>query len=55
MLLHDVTRCFRRVFKKPYKIVFLNTLLLDAKKRKNKKKRVKIYTPFWGVLKTGRT
>ena len=45
LLLHDGTRCFRRVCKKPYKNrVFLSTLLLDAEEtekrriKKNKKK-----------------
>ena len=61
MLLHDVTRCFRRVCKKsPIKIGFFgHTLLLDAeeteKRRKKKEKAQKKFTPkFWGALKTGR-
>ena len=41
MLLHDVTRCFRRVFKKPYNIVYLKTLLLDAKNNKHPNKKAK--------------
>ena len=41
LLLHDVTRCFRRVCKKSYKNrFFLSTLLLDAEEtetQENKK------------------
>ena len=52
-MLHDVTRCFRRVFKKPYKNSFcLNTVLLDAKQtekhEKKNKKRQNTYTLFGG-------
>ena len=58
LLLHDVTRCFRRVCKKPYKNrFFLSTLLLDAEEteKKKKKKAPKKVTPyFWVALKTGR-
>ena len=54
LLLHDVTRCFRRVCKKPYKNrVFLSTLLLDAEeteKKKKKKGQKKSNTHFWGGL-----
>ena len=53
LLLHDVTRCFGRVFKKPYNNSFsLNTLFLDAKQRKHPPpKRLKtriFYTSFLG-------
>ena len=60
LLLHDVTRCFRRVCKKPYKSrFFLGTLLLDAEeteKRKKKKKgkgQKKSNTQFLGGLENG--
>ena len=36
MLLHDVTRCFRRVFKNPIKIVFFEHLVARCKKQKEK-------------------
>ena len=53
LLLHDGTRCFRRVCKKPYKNSFFwHALLLDAeeteKRRKNKKKAQKKVTPIFG-------
>ena len=50
LLLHDVTRCFRRVCKKPYKkCVFLSTLLLDAEEtEKRKKKRPKKSNTHFG-------
>ena len=42
LLLHDVTRCFRRACKKSYKIrIFLSNLLLDAEEteKQEEKKR----------------
>ena len=57
LLLHDGTRCFRRVCKKPYKSrVFWPNLLLDAEEtEKRRKKGPKKVTPkFWVALKTGR-
>ena len=58
LLLHDGTRCFRRVCKKTYKNrFFLSTLLLDAEeteKRRQKKKTKKVTPQKWGALKTGR-
>ena len=60
MLLDDVTRCFSRVCKKPYKNrFFLHTLLLDAEeteKRREKKERPKkrLHPKKWGAFKTGR-
>ena len=58
LLLHDVTRCFRRVCKKPYKNrVCLSTLLLDAEeteKRRKKKAPKKVTPNVWVALKTGR-
>ena len=59
LLLHDGTRCFRRVCKKPYKNRFFwHTLLLDAeeteKKKKQKKKAPKKNnTQFLGGLENG--
>ena len=58
LLLHDVTRCFRRVCQKPIKIgFFLHTLLLDAEeteKRRKKRPPKKVTPKKWGALKTGR-
>ena len=58
LLLDDVTRCFSRVCKKPYKNRFFwHTLLLDAEeteKRRNKKKaKKKGYTQKMGGLQNG--
>ena len=59
LLLDDVTRCFSRVCKKPYKNrFFLHTLLLDAeeteKRRKKKRKaKKKGYTQKMGGLQNG--
>ena len=55
MLLHDVTRCFRRVFKNPIQYFCFNTLLLDAKETENmkKQKKAKKLHPCLGGLKSG--
>ena len=55
LLLHDGTRCFRRVCKKPYKNrVSWHTLLLDAEETEKKKGPKKVTPNFWVALKTGR-
>ena len=55
LLLHDVTRCFRGVCKKPYKNrLFLSTLLLDAEeteKQQEEKNPKKSNTHFLGGLR----
>ena len=56
LLLHDVTRCFRRVCKKNYFYrVFLHTLLLDAEEseKEEKKGQKKSNTPKMGGLENG--
>ena len=58
LLLHDVTRCFRRVCKKPIKIVFFAHPLArcrrNRKKEEKKKAQKKVTPKKWGALKTGR-
>ena len=55
LLLHDGTRCFRRVCKKPYKnSFFLSTLLLDAEEtEKRRKKNKESNTQKMGGLENG--
>ena len=58
LLLHDVTRCFRRVCKKPYKNRFFlaHPVARCRRNRKKKKKKAqkKVTPKKWGALKTGR-
>ena len=51
--MHDATRCFRKVFRKPIEIVFFEHLVARCKKKQKSSPKKKLH-PFGGALKAYR-